>query len=96
MGRARAVALASAMVAVRPTDESAVSFGAEVRFRDSRGRVRTLFLASAGEIGLVPEAASVTSPLARALLGARAGDVVEVEGPSGVESFHVMDVRFPE
>jgi hypothetical protein len=96
MDRARAVALASAPVAARPVDGDTVSFGAEVRFRDSRGRERVVLIASADEIGFVPHAASVTSPVARVLMGAHSGDVVEWEGPDGPDSLRVLDVRFPE
>jgi transcription elongation GreA/GreB family factor len=94
--RARAEAFARASVAERPPHTDAVSFGAEVRFRDRIGRERVVLLASADEIGLVPHAASVTSPVARALLGARPGDVVELDGPQGPESLSVLEVRFPE
>jgi transcription elongation GreA/GreB family factor len=67
-----------------------------VSFRDAHGRERVALLASPEEIGLVPRATSVTSPVARALLGAKAGDVVELEGPRGSESLWVLTVRFPE
>jgi|HubBroStandDraft_2_1064218.scaffolds.fasta_scaffold165725_2 transcription elongation factor GreB len=96
MDRARVEAFAAAPVAVRPSDEGVVSFGAEVRFRDARGRERVAVLASADEIGLVPGAATASSPVARALLGARPGDVVELDGPRGPESLWLLGVRFPE
>jgi len=37
---------------------------------------------------------SVTSPVARALLGKRAGDEVTVRVPKGNRSFEVLDIRF--
>jgi len=37
---------------------------------------------------------SVTSPVARALLGKRAGDKVTVRVPKGNRSFEVLDIRF--
>ena len=37
---------------------------------------------------------SVTSPVARALLGKRAGDAVTVRVPKGNRSFEVLDIRF--
>jgi transcription elongation factor GreB len=73
-----------------------VSFGAEVHLRDPRGVERIVLLTSADEIGLVPHAASVTSPIARALLGARPGDVAELQGPRGLETLTLVEVRFPE
>jgi transcription elongation factor GreA len=37
---------------------------------------------------------SVTSPVARALLGKRVGDEVTVRVPKGNRSFEVLDLRF--
>lgn len=37
---------------------------------------------------------SVTSPIARALIGKYAGDVVEVQAPSGIREYEVLDVSY--
>jgi len=37
---------------------------------------------------------SVTSPIARALIGKYVGDVIEVQAPSGVREYEVLDVRY--
>ena len=37
---------------------------------------------------------SVTSPIARALIGKFAGDVVGVQAPSGVREYEVLEVRY--
>ncbi len=37
---------------------------------------------------------SVTSPIARALIGKSAGDVVAVEAPSGVKEYEILEVRY--
>ncbi len=37
---------------------------------------------------------SVTSPIARAMIGKSAGDVVAVEAPSGVREYEILDVRY--
>jgi transcription elongation GreA/GreB family factor len=90
-----------AVVAAAPVGHSAaahgdaVAFGAEVSVRDPEGKERVVIVASADEIGLVPHAASATSPIARALMGAHRGDVVEFSGPRGLEELTVVDVRFP-
>ncbi len=94
--RRRLAALAAAVVMPAPLDREVVAFGAEVLTRDSRGRERIVVVTSPDEIGLVPHAASVTSPLSRALLGARPGDAVEVEGPRGIEELTVIAVRYPD
>jgi transcription elongation GreA/GreB family factor len=96
MELARADAFSRAPVAARPTRGDTVAFGAEVEFRDQHRRGRVVRLTSADEIGLVPHAASATSPIARALIGACVGDVVELEGPQGSETLLVLEVRFPE
>lgn len=37
---------------------------------------------------------SVNTPVARSLIGKKAGDVVEVKVPSGIKEYEVLDVRF--
>ncbi len=37
---------------------------------------------------------SVSSPLARALIGKYAGDVAEVQAPGGVREYEILDVRY--
>ncbi len=42
------------------------------------------------KLGLV----SISSPIARALIGKEVGDVAEVRAPGGVKSYEVMNVRY--
>lgn len=37
---------------------------------------------------------SITSPIARALIGKSAGDVVGVQAPSGIREYEVLEVRY--
>jgi transcription elongation factor GreA len=37
---------------------------------------------------------SITSPIARALVGKKVGDQVEVTAPGGAKSYEILDVRF--
>lgn len=37
---------------------------------------------------------SVTSPIARALIGKREGDTVKVDAPGGVREFEILEVRY--
>lgn len=37
---------------------------------------------------------SISSPIARALIGKELGDVVEVETPGGIKSYEIMDVKY--
>ena len=92
--RERVAFVASAPVGHAASGD-AVAFGAQVSVRDPGGKERVVIVASVDEIGLVPHAASATSPIARALMGAHPGDVVEFSGPRGPEELTIVDVRFP-
>jgi transcription elongation factor GreB len=94
--RDRIASIASAPISAVSAHDDVVVFGAEVRVKDASGREREVVVASADEIGLVPHAASVTSPIARALLNARPGDVVEFDGPRGHDELTILSVRFPQ
>ena len=37
---------------------------------------------------------SITSPIARALIGKYAGDIVEVKAPAGLREYEVIDVLY--
>jgi transcription elongation factor GreA len=37
---------------------------------------------------------SISSPIARALIGKYSGDVAEVQAPAGVKSYEILDVRY--
>jgi transcription elongation factor GreA len=37
---------------------------------------------------------SVSSPIARALIGKSAGEVAEVMAPSGLRSYEILDVKY--
>ncbi len=37
---------------------------------------------------------SISSPIARALIGKYSGDVAEVQAPGGVKSYEILDVRY--
>lgn len=37
---------------------------------------------------------SVSSPIARALIGKEAGDVAEVQAPGGVRRYEIVEVRY--
>jgi len=39
---------------------------------------------------------SWTSPLARSLLGGKAGDIIKVDTPAGVQELEIIEVRYRE
>jgi transcription elongation factor GreA len=81
-------------VSVLPASTRVV-FGATVELSDQddgtemRYQIVGEFEADA-RLGLI----SITSPIARALVGKSAGDVVEVEVPGGLKAYEIVTVRY--
>jgi len=81
------------VVAVDATPDGVIGFGSTVEVRDeSSGRLATYTLVGAAEASARDGRLSIESPVARALLGARAGEAVTVETPAGARAFHVVRV----
>ena len=80
----------------RRDDDSAnqVFFGATVEFRDARGKERTISIVGVDEIDSDRGYVSWISPIARALIKARAGDSVTLRTPSGAEEIEILSVRY--
>jgi transcription elongation factor GreB len=84
---------------VDPADQPSrdqVRFGATVELADEDDKRRVLTIvgddeadASAGRIGW-------SAPLARALIGARAGDERIVRLPAGEKSYEILTIRYPD
>jgi transcription elongation factor GreB len=83
-----------------PRDEDAASrvfFGATVTVASADGDERTISIVGIDEIDEIDTARgyiSWISPMARALLKAREGDVVSLRTPAGVEELEVVTVRY--
>jgi transcription elongation factor GreB len=69
-------------------------FGATVRLRDAAGRARAVRIVGVDEADAAHGFVAFTAPLARALLGRRAGDVVSVSAPGGEEEVEVVEVAW--
>ena len=71
----------------------AVAFGSEVEVADrDNGKRRTYTLVSAVDADAAAGRLSVESPVAQALVGARAGDVVEIPTPKGTRTLEVVSI----
>src|SRR5476651_840066 len=66
-----------------------VFFGATVTYCDSKGIERTISIVGQDEVDPLRGRVSWISPVARALNKARAGDVVTLRTPAGVEALEV-------
>jgi len=66
-----------------------------VRYAGSDEKVHTVILVGVDEADLKQGKISWISPLAKALLKSRAGDMVELRAPSGIEMIEVLAVSYP-
>ena len=70
-------------------------FGATVDLEDQdSGDQVTYQIVGEDEADIKAGKVSVSSPIARALIGKYAGDVTEVQAPGGVREFEILDVRY--
>lgn len=70
-------------------------FGATVDLADlESGDKVTYQIVGEDEADLKQGMISVSSPIARALIGKYAGDIAEVQAPGGVREYEVIDVRY--
>ncbi|MDR0319473.1 MAG: transcription elongation factor GreA [Rickettsiales bacterium] len=72
----------------------AVVFGAVVELEDEAGRRVSYQLLSDTESDIAAGKISVSSPIGRALLGKKKGDLVEINVPSGKREFEIISVKF--
>ena len=77
----------------RDTDQ--VFFGARVAMRTRGGEERTVSIVGADEVDPPRGRVSWVSPVAKALLKARAGDTVRLDTPGGAEALEILDVQYP-
>jgi transcription elongation factor GreA len=72
-----------------------VVFGAVVELEEQQEGVRVVYqLAGEDEADIRAGRISISSPIARALVGKSQGEVVEVATPGGTRSYEIVAVRF--
>jgi transcription elongation factor GreA len=70
-------------------------FGATVELEDMDSReVVTYQIVGEDEADIKLGKISITSPLARALVGKYAGEVAEVHAPAGLREYEILDIRY--
>jgi transcription elongation factor GreA len=69
-------------------------FGATVDLEEESGESATYQIVGEDEAEIKEGRISISSPIARALIGKDAGDVVEVRTPGGVKRYEIIDVRY--
>jgi len=72
-----------------------VVFGATVELEDMEaGQVISYQIVGDDEADLKQGKISISSPIARALIGKFGGDVVEVNTPGGLREYEILDVKY--
>ena len=70
-------------------------FGATVELEDvSSGAMVTYQIVGEDEAGIKLGKISISSPIARALIGKYAGDVAYVQAPGGVHEYEILEVKY--
>lgn len=77
-----------------PDDTGKVYFGAWVTLEDEEGGEKHWRIVGPDEFDLARGLISVDSPVARALLGKRLDDEVQVRSPQGEQRYWVTDIRY--
>jgi transcription elongation factor GreB len=73
-----------------------VFFGATVTYVEEAGDERTVTILGIDEADSLKGEVTWISPIARALLKARGGDVVKLVTPVGVQEIEVLSVHYPK
>ena len=70
-------------------------FGSTVEIEDLESSERVTYqIVGDAEADIRANLISVSSPVARALIGKSEGDVVQVKAPSGVREFEIVSVKY--
>jgi transcription elongation factor GreA len=72
-----------------------IVFGASIELEDQDGSKRVKYqIVGEDEADIRVGRISITSPIARALVGKTEGDVVDVDAPGGTKSYEVVSVHY--
>jgi len=69
-------------------------FGATVDVEEAGGHPATWQIVGEDEADIKQNRISISSPIARALIGKEAGETVEVQTPGGRKRYEIIDVRY--
>ena len=90
----RRLEIAEVVDPLRQGDNDQVFFGARVTVADADGKENTYTIVGVDEADVARGRISWISPLARALIKARAGDSVRFQSPLGIRELDIVDVVY--
>ena len=82
--------------ASRQENRDQVFFGATVTYLRNGDREETITIVGIDEVDPLHGRVSWISPVAKALIRAREGDVVTLRTPAGVDELEILEVRYPQ
>jgi transcription elongation GreA/GreB family factor len=83
----------SVLVSPEAQTPDTVRFGVTVDIEDAHGETLSIVIVGEGEANVVEGRVSWVSPLARALINARVGDVVTWKRPAGDKALEILAIR---
>jgi transcription elongation factor GreA len=82
------------VIDVKSLSNDTIKFGATVKFADEDGGDESTYqIVGEYEADIKQNQISITAPLARALIGKKLGDSVEVKTPKGAKSYEVLKIE---
>lgn len=88
--------IAGAVLAPPPADPDEIRFGAHVTLLTEDGQTRRIQIVGVDESDPAGGLVAFVAPLARALLGRRAGDAVTVRSPGGSDEVTIEAVQYDD
>ena len=83
------------VIDVSKLDGKVVKFGAKVKLVDEDSEKEASYtITGEYEADITKNLISISSPIARALIGKKEGDSVEVTTPGGVRNYEILEVKF--
>jgi transcription elongation factor GreB len=91
---ARLEQILASVTVVEPAVADDVRFGASVTVKYASGDVETFKIVGVNEIDLERNYISWQSPLAKALMNGKAGEIVTFKAPAGVQRLEILQVEY--
>ena len=82
------------VIDIKSLKNDTIKFGATVKLADEDGEEATYQIVGEFEADIKKNKISITAPLARALIGKKTGDTVEVKTPKGGKEYEVLTIGY--
>lgn len=83
----------SEIISVDPATAEHIIFGATVTVKNERGKEQVYQLVSSDSVDPMAGKISSTSPIGKALIGKKRGDIAEVQTPRGLNKLEIIDYK---